>query len=123
MKQGSFIKLALATAIALSLASGAAVARDTAPKDKKEALYPNATRTEPKLDLKSEKDQKALNEGLDTANNGEKDKALQLLQPLAQSIRQLVQLMAAINLNSLASGVHRDHAMLAAAQMLFEVSL
>ncbi len=46
-----------------------------------------------------------------------------LLQPLAQSIRQLVQLMAAINLNSLASGVHRDHAMLAAAQMLFEVSL
>ena len=108
MKQGSFIKLALATAIALSLASGAAVARDTAPKDKKEALYPNATRTEPKLDLKSEKDQKALNEGLDAANNGEKDKALQLLQPLADGSATSSKYAQALALQGIANMKYND---------------
>lgn len=108
MKQGSFIKLALATAIALSLASGAAVARDTAPKDKKEAQYPNATRTEPKLDLKSEKDQKALNEGLDAANNGEKDKALQLLQPLADGSATSSKYAQALALQGIANMKYND---------------
>jgi Flp pilus assembly protein TadD len=108
MKQGSFIKMALATAIALSLVSGAAVARDTAPKDKKEALYPNATRTEPKLDLKSEKDQKAINEGLDAANNGEKDKALQILQPLADGSGTSSKYAQALALQGIANLKYND---------------
>ncbi|MGF6711002.1 Flp pilus assembly protein TadD [Luteibacter sp. W1I16] len=108
MKQGSFIKMALATAIALSLVSGAAVARDTAPKDKKEALYPNATRTEPKLDLKSEKDQKAINEGLDAANNGEKDKALQILQPLADGSATSSKYAQALALQGIANLKYND---------------
>ena len=108
MKQGSFIKMALATAIALSLASGAAVARDTAPKEKKEALYPNATRTEPKLDLKSEKDQKAINDGLDAANNGEKDKAMQLLQPLADGSGTSSKYAQALALQGIANMKYND---------------
>ena len=47
-----------------------------------EKLYPNATRTEPKLDLTSAKDQKVLNSGLDAVNDGDKAKAEQILQPL-----------------------------------------
>lgn len=108
MKQGSFIKMALATAIALSLVSGAAVARDTALKEKKEALYPNATRTEPKLDLKSEKDQKAINEGLDAANNGEKDKALQILQPLADGSGTSSKYAQALALQGIANLKYND---------------
>lgn len=108
MKQGSLSKFALATAIALSLVSGAAVARDTKSQDKKEALYPNATRTEPKLDLKSEKDQKALNEGLDAANNGEKDKAMQLLQPLADGSGTSSKYAQALALQGIANMKYND---------------
>ncbi len=87
MKQGSLLKLLASAALALMLVSGAAAARDTAPKDKdkKEVLYPNTTRQEPKLDLTSDKDSKALNEGLDAVNNGDKDKANQILQPIVDS--------------------------------------
>jgi Flp pilus assembly protein TadD len=108
MKQGSLIKMVLATAIALSLASGAVVAKDAAPKDKKEALYPNATRTEPKLDLKNEKDQKALNDGLDAANNGEKDKALQILQPLADGSGTSSKYAQALALQGIANMKYND---------------
>ncbi|WP_193570369.1 tetratricopeptide repeat protein [Luteibacter yeojuensis] len=108
MKQGSLSKLALATAIALSLVSGAVVARDTKPQEKKEALYPNATRTEPKLDLKSEKDQKAINEGLDAANNGEKDKALQILQPLADGSATSSKYAQALALQGIANLKYND---------------
>ncbi|WP_413624804.1 tetratricopeptide repeat protein [Luteibacter sp. Lutesp34] len=108
MKQGSLSKFVLATAIALSLVSGAAAARDTKSEDKKEALYPNATRTEPKLDLKSEKDQKALNEGLDAANNGEKDKALQLLQPLADGSGTSSKYAQALALQGIANMKYND---------------
>jgi uncharacterized protein HemY len=44
--------------------------------------YPNTTRTEPKLDLKSEKDQKALQQAGDAFNAGDTAKAAQLLQPI-----------------------------------------
>jgi predicted Zn-dependent protease len=77
------IKLLAGAIIALTVASSPAIAREKhADKDKKEALYPNATRTEPKLDLTSEKDQKNLNEGLDAVNAGDKAKAAQFLQPI-----------------------------------------
>lgn len=108
MKQG-FIKMALATAIALSFASGAAIARDKQPaQDKKEALYPNATRQEPKLDLKSEKDQKAINEGLDAANNGDKDKATQILTPLADGSGTSSKYAQALALQGLANMKYND---------------
>ncbi|MBB3226623.1 Flp pilus assembly protein TadD [Luteibacter sp. Sphag1AF] len=109
MKQGSFINMAAAIALALSLASGVAVAKDSnASKDKKEALYPNATRQEPKLDLTSEKDQKALNEGLDAANNGEKDKALALLQPIADGSSTKSKYAQALALQGIANMKYND---------------
>ncbi|TCV92874.1 tetratricopeptide repeat protein [Luteibacter rhizovicinus] len=108
MKQGSLIKVAAATAIALSLVSGAAVAKDTASKDKKEALYPNSSRQEPKLDLTSEKDQKALNEGLDAVNNGEKDKAMQLLQPIADGTSTKSKYAQALALQGMANMKYND---------------
>lgn len=83
MKHAPLIKMLAGAALALTVASSPAIARDHAKdKDKKEAQYPNATRTEPKLDLTSEKDQKTLNEGLDAVNEGDKAKAEQILQPL-----------------------------------------
>lgn len=88
MKHVPFLKLLSGTALALALISSPAIARDRHgdqdSKETKQALYPNATRKEPKLDLKSEKEQKKLNEGLEAVNAGDKDKAMQLLQPLAQ---------------------------------------
>ncbi|WP_266168658.1 tetratricopeptide repeat protein [Dyella subtropica] len=86
MKHVPLIKMLAGAALALTLASSPVIAKDSnASKEKKEALYPNATRTEPKLDLTSEKDQKALNEGLDAVNAQEKDKAVQVLQPIIDS--------------------------------------
>ncbi len=73
-------------ALLLGVASSPALARKSDDaKPKKEALYPNATRTEPKLDLSSPKDQKNLNDGLDAVNEGDKAKAEQLLQPIIDS--------------------------------------
>lgn len=86
MKHASLYKALAGTALALTLASSPVFARDNnASSGKKEVLYPNATRKEPKLDLTSEKEQKALNDGLEAASAGDKDKANQLLQPLIDS--------------------------------------
>ncbi|MEO7072994.1 MAG: tetratricopeptide repeat protein [Rhodanobacter sp.] len=72
--------------------SGSASAQSDSRRGHKEegeakapAQYPNATRTEPKLDLSSEKDQKNLQQGLDAVNDGDKAKAEQFLQPLVDS--------------------------------------
>jgi len=71
--------------VALALFSSPLMARQhKADTDKKEALYPNATREAPKLDLTSEKDQKAINEGLDAVGAGDKAKAEQVLGPIAE---------------------------------------
>jgi Flp pilus assembly protein TadD len=80
-----FFKLLSGAALALVLVATPAVARDQQAdgnKDAKQALYPNATRKEPKLDLTSPREQKKVNEGLDAVNEGDKDKALKLLQPI-----------------------------------------
>lgn len=83
MKHLPLIKLLAGAALALTVAAQPVIARDSnADKGKKEALYPNATRSEPKLDLSSDKDQKALNEGLDAVNAGDKAKATEVLQPI-----------------------------------------
>lgn len=83
--------LATATGEASASASAAATAQSDSrrsnkgDKSKEPAQYPNATRTEPKLDLTSEKDQKNLSQGLDAVNEGDKAKAEQFLQPLVDS--------------------------------------
>jgi tetratricopeptide (TPR) repeat protein len=82
MKRDALIKMLAGTALALAVVSTPVIAGDSTSKDKKEVLYPNATRKEPKLDLTSEKDQKAVNEGLDAVNNQDKAKAEQVLQPI-----------------------------------------
>jgi predicted Zn-dependent protease len=69
----------------LMLASSPLLAKDSASKDKPEVQYPNATRVAPKLDLTSDKDQKNLNAGLDAVSAGDKAKAVQYLQPLADT--------------------------------------
>lgn len=82
MKHAPLFKLLAGAALAFSVAAAPAVAQAHADKDKKESLYPNAARKEPKLDLTSSKDQKALNEGLDAVNAGDVAKASQILQPI-----------------------------------------
>ncbi|WP_242451848.1 tetratricopeptide repeat protein [Rhodanobacter sp. T12-5] len=83
MKHARRFTMLASAALLLGLASSPLLARaNHADKDKKEALYPNATRQEPKLDLTSEKESKALNEGLDAVNAGDKAKAEQILQPI-----------------------------------------
>jgi tetratricopeptide (TPR) repeat protein len=83
MKHARKFTMLASAALLLGLASSPLLARaNHADKDKKEALYPNATRQEPKLDLTSEKESKTLNEGLDAVNDGDKAKAEQILQPI-----------------------------------------
>jgi hypothetical protein len=79
------LKMLVCAALALSVVSMPAFASDDNSQSsgtKKVALYPNATRAEPKLDLKDAKEQKTLNDGLDAANAGDQAKATQLLQPI-----------------------------------------
>lgn len=86
MKHARGLTMLAGVALLLGVASSPALARKSDDaKPKKEALYPNATRTEPKLDLSSPKDQKNLNDGLDAVNEGDKAKAEQLLQPIIDS--------------------------------------
>ncbi len=83
MKHVRGLTVLASVALLLGVASSPAMARKSDDaKPKKEVLYPNATRAEPKLDLTSEKDQKNLNEGLDAVNAGDKAKAEQMLQPI-----------------------------------------
>ena len=83
MKHVRGLTVLASIALLLGVASSPVMARKSDDaKPKKEVLYPNATRAEPKLDLTSEKDQKNLNEGLDAVNAGDKAKAEQVLQPI-----------------------------------------
>ncbi|HEX5306524.1 MAG TPA: tetratricopeptide repeat protein [Dyella sp.] len=85
MKHAPLFKLIAGAALAFSIAAAPAIASAHADKEKKESLYPNATRQEPKLDLTSRKDQKALNEGLDALSAGDEAKAKELLQQLVDN--------------------------------------
>jgi hypothetical protein len=82
MKHAPGLTLLASAALLLGLASSPVLARGSDSKPKQEVQYPNSTRVAPKLDLTSEKDQKALNEGLDAVAAGDQAKAEQLLQPL-----------------------------------------
>lgn len=83
MKQAKGFMLLISATLLLSLAASPVLARDkSADTSKPASQYPNATRVAPKLDLTSEKEQKALNAGLDAVAAGDAAKAEQLLQPL-----------------------------------------
>lgn len=83
MKHVRGLTMLASVALLLGVVSSPVLARKSDDaKPKKEVLYPNTIRAEPKLDLTSEKDQKNLNEGLDAVNEGDKAKAEQLLQPI-----------------------------------------
>ncbi|HET6430913.1 tetratricopeptide repeat protein [Dyella sp.] len=85
MKRAPLFKLMAGMAFALTLAGNSFDAHAArAEQAKKEAQYPDATRKEPKLDLTSSKDQKALNDGLDAVNAGDEAKAKELLEPLLE---------------------------------------
>ena len=85
MKHARGLTILASAALLLSFVASPALAarhNDEAKTTKKEAQYPDSTRTEPKLDLTSAKDQKNLNEALDAVNEGDKAKA----EPQLQSI-------------------------------------
>nr|GAT45144.1 predicted protein [Mycena chlorophos] len=86
MKNAS-LKMLAGAAVALMLASTPALANDnSSSSDQKTApQYPNATREEPKLDLKEKKDQEALNQGIADVEAKNYDKAKSELQPLVDS--------------------------------------
>lgn len=81
MKHTPLFTLLAGAALAFTFAAAPTCAL-AASKDKPVVQYPDTKREAPKLDLTSEKDQKALNEGLDAVNNGDKAKAEQILQPI-----------------------------------------
>ena len=81
MKHTPLFTMLAGAALAFTFAA-APVHADKASKDKPAVQYPNTARVAPKLDLTSEKEQKALNEGLDAVNAGDKAKAEQILQPI-----------------------------------------
>jgi tetratricopeptide (TPR) repeat protein len=86
MKHAS-LKMLAAAAVALMLASTPALASDNSSNGQQSSapLFPNATRKEPKLDLTDKTEAKNLNDGITAAQNNDKDKATQLLQPIADS--------------------------------------
>jgi len=80
MKHTPFFTMLAGAALAFTIAAAPVHAKDSSKKQTSE--YPNATRSEPTLDLKSEKDQKALQQAGDAFNAGDTAKAAQLLQPV-----------------------------------------
>ena len=111
MKQLPGYTILASMALVLSLAASPAMARSKPAGDQAAAQYPNATRQAPKLDLKSQKEQKALNDGMEAAHNGDAAKANELLQPIVDSSRSkyakslALQALAGMKFNA---GDHKD---------------
>lgn len=80
MKHTPLFTMLAGAALAFTFAAAPVHASDSSKKPAAE--YPNTTRVEPKLDLKSEKDQKALQQAGEAFNAGDMAKAAQLLQPV-----------------------------------------
>ncbi|HET8765094.1 MAG TPA: tetratricopeptide repeat protein [Rhodanobacter sp.] len=101
MKHTPLFTMLAGAALAFTFAAAPAMAKDKPAAQKTE--YPNTTRVAPKLDLTSEKEQRALNEGLDAVNAGDKAKAEQLLQPIIDSSKskyaQAIALQGLANVN------------------------
>lgn len=90
--------LAVGAMLLLPLTTGIAQAQD----DKK-ALYPNATREEPELDLRSKKVSDKINAGMDALNSGDLAKAREILAPLADSEQTESKYAQALALQGLAN--------------------
>lgn len=85
MKLVSFSKVLMAGALALTMISGTALAHGgrADSQKKQQSKYPNAARTAPKLDLRSQSDADTINKGAQAYNKGDYDQAKKLLQPFA----------------------------------------
>jgi tetratricopeptide (TPR) repeat protein len=115
MKFGSMTKVVAGVALALLLAGGETLAHGAsgAQADQKAdqadqkapapALYPNATRQEPQIDLTEQADADALNKGLDAVNAHNAAVALQILQPFADGTGSKSKYVQAMALQGLAS--------------------
>lgn len=108
MKHAPLFKLLAGSVLAFVLVGHPLTVRasqDNNPKQdastKKAAQYPNATRKAPKLDLTSQKEQDALNKGLDAVNAGDAAGATAILQPIVDSSKS--QYAKALALQGLAS--------------------
>jgi hypothetical protein len=82
MKHTPLFTMLVGAALAFTAVATPVHADDASKKGKQTSEYPNATRAEPKLDLKSEKDQKALQQGQEAFAAGDNAKAAQILQPV-----------------------------------------
>jgi len=69
----------LSVLLGLLLVSGSAFSKE---KDKTEHLYPNASRVEPKNDIKKEAEGKALQKAIDDLNSGDEAKAQEEMQSI-----------------------------------------
>lgn len=81
MKFGRFSRLLAVAALALLLTGGIAVAKES----KQPSDYPNATRSEPKNDLTSERDHKTLQAAIDANNAGDEAKVQENAQKILDS--------------------------------------
>ncbi|MCE5233840.1 MAG: tetratricopeptide repeat protein [Mizugakiibacter sp.] len=81
MKFGRFSRLLAVAALALLLTGGIAVAKES----KQPSDYPNATRSEPKNDLTSERDHKTLQAAIDANNAGDDAKVQENAQKILDS--------------------------------------
>lgn len=84
MKSAAIKRAIVIAVLACFLASPLALARD---KKKADSLYPDTKRKQPRLDLNSQRESTKLNEGLDAINDGDDDKAVSILEPLAEKSR------------------------------------
>ncbi|HET7268387.1 MAG TPA: tetratricopeptide repeat protein [Oleiagrimonas sp.] len=88
MKLGSMSKMLAGATLAFVITGGvvavqAAPRPDSGQSDQKKALYPNATREAPELDLHKKSVADKVNKGLDAVNSGDAATAKKLLTPIA----------------------------------------
>jgi len=80
---GGLTRAILCSGLALLLATGNVLA--AAKKEESKSHYPNATRSEPKSDLTSPSDQKALQAAVEASNQGDEAKAQESAQKVIDS--------------------------------------
>jgi tetratricopeptide (TPR) repeat protein len=102
MKLASFPKFLMASLFGLVLVSGVALAQGK-DQSKPKSLYPNATRTAPKLDLTKQSDADQLNKGLKALHSGDTATAKQILQPFADGKASKSKYVQALALQGLAN--------------------
>lgn len=125
MKLGSISKMLAGATLALVMTGGVVVAHP-APQDnsgsqkdqKKKALYPNATREAPELDLHKQSTADELNKGLNAVNAGNTAKAKKILQPFADGSKGESKYAQVLALQGLANLKYKAHDLTSAISML-----